>query len=35
MADLTTIIPARKEVLLIKCFGEEKEIRISGVEIYL
>jgi predicted RNA-binding protein len=35
MTDLTTIIPAGKEVLLIDCLGEEKEIRISGGEIYL
>lgn len=35
MADLTTIIPAGKEVLPINCFGEGKEIRISGGEIYI
>lgn len=35
MADLGTIIPAGEEVLLINCLGEEKEIRISGGEIYL
>jgi hypothetical protein len=35
MVDLTTIIPAGKGVLLINYCGEEKEIRISGGEIYL
>jgi hypothetical protein len=35
MADLTTIIPAGKEVLLSDCFGEGKEIGISGGKIYL
>ena len=35
MADVTTIIPAGKEMFLINCFGEEKEIRIFGGEIYI
>jgi len=30
-----TIIPAGKEVLLINCFDEGKEVRISEKEIYL
>jgi len=35
MADLRIIIPTEKEVLLINCFGEGKEVRISEGEVYL
>jgi hypothetical protein len=34
MADLATIIPAGKNVLLISLFGKEKDIQISTEEIY-